>query len=111
MPKLTYFESVRDAVNYGVSELLDTLQDDYNRMTYDKYERMHYKPSDRQEMRRRISDLRKCESTMRNSSYLYEVHSLLREIDKWLEGRSRRQTVSELLETLQPKIKKIVAKF
>ena len=107
-PKLTYFGSVQDAVNYGISELLDTLQDDYNRMTYDKYERLHYKQSDRQEMRHRINDLRKCEPMLRKAPYVDEMHSLLREIDKWLEGRRNRQTASELLETLQPRIKKIV---
>ncbi len=107
--KLTYFESVQDAINYGVSELLDSLQDDYNRMTYHKYERLHYKPSDREEMRRRINDLRKCEPMMRNSSYVDEMYSLLLEMNTWLEKERKRRTAPELLENLQPRIKEVVA--
>jgi cell division septum initiation protein DivIVA len=105
---MSHFESVEDAVNYGVSELLDTLQDDYQRMTYDKYERSHYRPSDRQEMRRRISDLRKCEYMMRNASLVDEMHSILREMDRWLQAKRKRQTASELLANLHPKITKVV---
>ncbi|HET6674040.1 MAG TPA: hypothetical protein VFG71_01810 [Nitrospiraceae bacterium] len=107
-PKLAYFESIQDAVNYGVSELLDTLQDDYNRMTHDKYERWHYKASDRQEMRRRISDLRKCEPIMRKAPYVDEMYSLLLEMARWLERKKKRRTAPELLENLQPRIKKVV---
>lgn len=107
-PRMAHFESVEDAVNYGVSELLDTLHDDYNRMTYDKYERSHYRPSDRQEMRRRITDLRKCEAMMRNASHVDEMYSILLEMDKWLQTKRKRQTASELLETLHPKISKVV---
>jgi hypothetical protein len=105
---MSHFESIEDAINYGVSELLDTLQDDYQRMTYDKYERSHYRPSDRQEMRRRISDLRKCEFMMRNASQVDEMHSILLEMDRWLQAKRKRQTVSELLENLHQKITKVV---
>ncbi len=105
---MSHFESIEDAVNYGVSELLDTLQDDYQRMTYDKYERSHYRPSDRQEMRRRISDLRKCEFMMRNASRVDEMYSILLEMDRWLQAKRKRETASELLENLHPKITKVV---
>jgi hypothetical protein len=107
-PRMSHFESIEDAVNYGVSELLDTLQDDYHRMTYDKYERCHYRPSARQEMRRRISDLRKCEFMMRNAPLMEEMHSILLEMDRWLQAKRKRQTASELLENLQPKITEVV---
>ena len=107
-PRMSHFESVENAVNYGVSELLDTLQDDYQRMTYDKYERSHYRPSDRQEMRRRISDLRKCEFMMRNASHVDEMCSILLEMDRWLQAKRKRETASELLENLHPKITKVV---
>jgi hypothetical protein len=107
-PRMSHFESIEDAVNYGVSELLDTLQDDYHRMTYDKYERRHYRPSDRQEMRRRISDLRKCEFMMRNAPLVEEMHSILLEMDRWLQAKRKRQTASELLADLHPKITKVV---
>lgn len=107
-PKLTYFGSVQEAVHYGVSELLDTLRDDYNRMTYDKYERLHYKQSDRQEMRRRINDLRKCEPMLRKSPYIDEMYALLLEMDRWLDRKTRQQAVPESLRNLQPRIKKVV---
>lgn len=107
-PRMSYFESVEDAVNYGVSELLDTLRDDYHRMTYDKYERHHYRPNDRKEMRSRISDLRKCEFTMRNAPLVDEMHSILLEMDRWLQAKRKRQTASELLANLHPKITKVV---
>ncbi|MDN5942455.1 MAG: hypothetical protein L0H94_11285 [Nitrospira sp.] len=105
---MSHFESIEDAVNYGVSELLNTLQDDYHRMTYDKYERYHYRPSDRQEMRRRISDFRKCEFMMRNAPLVDEMHSILLEMDRWLQAKRKRQTATELLANLHPKITKVV---
>jgi hypothetical protein len=107
-PKMSHFESIEDAVNYGVSELLDTLQDDYQRMAHDKYERVHYTSSDRQEMRRRISDLRKCEVMMRNAPHVDEMQSILLKVDRWLRAKRKRQTASELLENLHPKISKFV---
>lgn len=78
-------------------------------MTYDKYERWHSKASDRQEMRRRISDLRKRESIMKNAPYIDEIYLLLLEMNKWLEKKRKTQTAPELLEDLQPRIKKVVA--
>lgn len=107
-PRMSHFESIEDAVNYGVSELFDTLRDDYQRMTYDKYERHHYRPSDRHEMRSRISDLKKCEFMMRNAPLVGEMHSILLEMDRWLQAKRKRQTATELLANLHLKITKVV---
>lgn len=57
MTKLKHFESEQAVLDFIASEIVSTIQDDYNRMTHDKHDRKHYTNDDRKEMRNKIHDV------------------------------------------------------
>jgi hypothetical protein len=55
-PGFQYFSDEQDCLDYILSELLATLQDDLDRMTYEEEE--HYEDEDRATMAAKIHDIK-----------------------------------------------------
>jgi len=57
MTKLKHFGSEQAVLDFIASEIVSTLQNDYNRMTHDKQERQHYTNDDRRDIRNKLRDV------------------------------------------------------
>lgn len=55
---MKHFKSKQDALDFILSEILFTLEEDLNRMTIDKYEAQHYTDHDRDVMEAKIEDIK-----------------------------------------------------
>lgn len=80
--KFKQFSSAEDVIQFAMSEIIATLQDDLDRMQ--NSEREHYSKHDRENMKNKISDIKKVESLANHAPALF--YAGINVVKNWEKG-------------------------